>query len=343
MIKNYVKKVLIIILIVFIIVSISIKTYATSVYQDYDWYSADPTEYILNYYENISYRFLYEMYKAKDSSQNNLINLNSFIERVKTQESFYIVYDQRVNIWRIYFYNMTPFDFTDTSLSLFYHNGYVNCPTTVGTVRTTDYYTSWIDSTSGEYVYKFTHEPTLPDIQIPACLIYKHSNPIFEYISVLEGTSSSDLLTVIEEKIIETNSKLNTINNSIGETNNWLKNEDDSDIIYQVDTPSVDSSSIGSVFDGIFSLIYNKLTTASVTSITIPLPHSNTNLVIPSNLLSNIINNSGLDVLVGGVVSGLWYFLVCMFILKDLAKIMQDIKSGDIMSKTDIDIKADML
>lgn len=38
-----------------------------------------------------------------------------------------------------------------------------------------------------------------------------------------------------------------------------------------------------------------------------------------------------------------WYFLVGLYILKDMAKIIQDIKSGDIMTKTDTNIKTDML
>lgn len=155
---------------------------------------------------------------------------------------------------------------------------------------------------------------------------------------------ASGSLSNINDTISQGNQLQQQQNQLQQDQNNFLKQEQsDSDV--SVDGfNSVDSNDITSDgLTGVFTNIYNSITSWSSKDINLPIPHTNKNIVIPANYTQNMLSSFG-----GGwiitFISSIYYFIVARFIIYSITSIINSIKSGSIL-ETDSknNITTDML
>ena len=84
-------------------------------------------------------------------------------------------------------------------------------------------------------------------------------------------------------------------------------------------------------FNTLFNTVYNAFCTTSSEPLTITLPYINETFTIHPNIVSNGMRKAGLGVVVT-LISSFYYFSVCLFIYKDISKIIDNLKSGNITS-----------
>ena len=93
-------------------------------------------------------------------------------------------------------------------------------------------------------------------------------------------------------------------------------------------------------FDNIFSTVQKKLTSDDYEDIVIPIPFTEKSITIDPDFLYKAL---GKDNFIITLISSLTYFFVSSFIVKDIARIVDKIKTGDITSSAETNIKTDML
>lgn len=128
------------------------------------------------------------------------------------------------------------------------------------------------------------------------------------------------------------------------EQNNFLKQEQsDSDV--SVDGfNSVDANDITSDgLTGVFTNIYNKVTSWSSKDIIFPIPFTGSNIFIPADYTRIMLNAFGGSWIIT-FISSIYYFIVARFIIYSITGIVNSIKSGSIL-ETDSknNITTDML
>lgn len=128
------------------------------------------------------------------------------------------------------------------------------------------------------------------------------------------------------------------------EQNDFLKQEATDDDVSVDSFNSVDSNDITSDgLTGIFTNIYNSITSWSSKDISLPIPYTNKSIVIPADYTENMLSSFG-----GGwiitFISSIYYFIVARFIIYSITSIINSIKSGSIL-ETDSknNITTDML
>lgn len=128
---------------------------------------------------------------------------------------------------------------------------------------------------------------------------------------------------------------------AINDNNNFIKDESISDDNFVLpDDSSNDISKQG--IENIFDLLYNSFTSGEAQDIVLPIPFTAKNIVIPSDYLENIFNNSNFNFLLM-FIHAFYYFIVSSFIVRDIQKKFDKIKSGNIENLQNDNIKADML
>ena len=158
-----------------------------------------------------------------------------------------------------------------------------------------------------------------------------------------EQATNPDLITLLKEMGEEEEQQtedLDQIKNDINETKNFIKDTNKS-----VDTNLPSSSGANdptsSGFNNIFMRFYNAMTSDSASDIiTVPIPYANRSFDLNPIYVRSWWNSLGV---IKDMVSAVWYFLVGLYIAKDIHKIIHDIQDGSIMTKTDTDIKTEML
>lgn len=73
--------------------------------------------------------------------------------------------------------------------------------------------------------------------------------------------------------------------------------------------------------------------------IVIPIPFTDKNITIPNDLVFSRINGT----FVLTIIQLFWWYIIGRFIVKDIISYIDRLKSGEIISHTDTNIKADML
>lgn len=177
---------------------------------------------------------------------------------------------------------------------------------------------------------------------MPTYLVdYKSSNLTLlceEYLSGTLINNASDILTAIEnqtDKIEEQTEVIQETQNTINDSN--------------VDNTIVDSlpeSNINDVTaDGlntIFSDVMDALVNPIVENIRVKVPFTNKYFEISSELVYGS-NNSYVPEWIRTVVSMFWYYILSVYIVKDIAKIIDNLKNGRFEGVASTNIKEDML
>lgn len=123
--------------------------------------------------------------------------------------------------------------------------------------------------------------------------------------------------------------------------NNFMSSEDVDQDAYNFPTTNNTSDPSSSGFNGIFTQMYNAVTNWNSSGIVFPIPFSQgQTIIVPGDLTENIVEDW---VVIKPLLSLVWYFLVSLYIVKDIQKYVDNMKTGEILSKSDTNIKSDML
>lgn len=152
----------------------------------------------------------------------------------------------------------------------------------------------------------------------------------------------NELILALNKNQQETSQKLDDLKKSIDETNNFLKNTDtaDSDYGFSSDNGTNDVTSDG--LNSIFTTFYNCFANAEDKDIVFPLPFVNKSITIPSKFLENTLKAHGFKFVVD-LARTVWLFAISCFIIKDVSNYVDKLKTGEILSKSDTNIKTDIL
>lgn len=80
-----------------------------------------------------------------------------------------------------------------------------------------------------------------------------------------------------------------------------------------------------------FNAVYNAFCTTSSEPLVVTIPFVDKSFTIQPNVVSSGMQKAGLGVVVG-LINSFYYYVVCLFIYKDIAKIVDNLKSGNITS-----------
>lgn len=140
-----------------------------------------------------------------------------------------------------------------------------------------------------------------------------------------------DAIIVTNDKIDKTNEKLDDVNNNITNDN---VNADSSTL------PGDNTSDITEDgFNNLFNKFYTTFTSGSTNELVITVPFTGKSFVIN---FANVYGSANLG-LVKTLIQAFWYFAISYFIVRDVGKKINKIKSGDIEHIQEDNIKEDLL
>lgn len=213
---------------------------------------------------------------------------------------------------------------------------------------------------SGTYYYSIPYSALkLKKDQTYYFILTDSSNQIEQTIGeIVENDHIFDVVLADTQNIVTTQDEiLNSIinNNPSDNTNNIINDNlprpsyEDSNINIpgmNINIPN-DSTSFG--FDYIFNTIYNSIY-SEPEPIQITIPFVDYRFTINPNFLNEWLHKLDVDLVVGGInnivldfIHAFYYFIISYYIINDVRKTIEKVKTGDIMTHTDTNIKADML
>ena len=155
----------------------------------------------------------------------------------------------------------------------------------------------------------------------------------------------------IENGVINATTDYSAITNSMQETTNAVKDgataiqntltDNDTNNISNNDLVTDNTQDITTDgFTNIFSTLYNVFTSDNSKDIVIPIPFTGKSFTISkTSLFGGFTQLSWLE----NLSSAFWYFIISLFIVKDISKRFNKIKSGDIENVVNSNIKEDLL
>lgn len=146
----------------------------------------------------------------------------------------------------------------------------------------------------------------------------------------VENSNNSDI-AAIKNNTDKTQQELNNLNSSITNDN---VNVDSSTLPSDTtDNPTIEG------FNNIFQQLYNTFTAGTSKDLVINIPFTSKSFVINTQ---NVYGNANLG-LVKTLIQTFWYFIISYFIVQDIGKKINKIKSGNIENVQENNIKEDML
>lgn len=202
---------------------------------------------------------------------------------------------------------------------------------------------SWAYTNSqGQVYYDTTAKSNIPRGTLSYCdelryLLenYKDTDKFIDYFK--NGDINSNIIQ-IRSAVENTEQDVEEMKEDVKAMKDFVTNTDKSvDTDLPSDSGTTNPTSSG--FDNIFMRFYNLMTgnDDGVREFTITIPYCNKSFRMYRNL--RMFDTEPLHTLIPAV----WYFLVGLYIAKDINKIIQDIQDGSIMTKTDTNIKTEML
>lgn len=161
---------------------------------------------------------------------------------------------------------------------------------------------------------------------------------LFKDFHIITDTSNDSVVNAINNS---NQSITNEISNSSQDVINNMNNNDvndvDTDGILNADTTQ-DITQTG--FDTIFTTLRDYFTTNKNSSMSLNLPFVNKTIVISK---STIFGNFKQLPTIENLASVVWYFVISLYIVKQLEHIINKIKSGNLEQSVDNNVKADIL
>ena len=274
---------------------------------------------------------------AGDSSEDNNIRVNSFNYARSVPPISEVYSNQTLNIQsgtslayttfsytfkENYTYNFTfnPSTSTSTSSSIYYTFDTISVPSNVYV-----YYLGTFSNQSTSFTVKFNTNTNITFI---------FSNPVAFSNSIGSWTINGEI-----------NGSINNLDNSINKGNQLQQERND---FLKDDNVDVDSSTLpsdttqditGDGFNNIFQQIYNTFTSGAAQDIVITIPFTNKSFTINANTVYGGANLG----FVRTLIEAFWYFVISYFIVQDIGKKINKIKSGDIEHVQEDNIKEDLL
>lgn len=138
----------------------------------------------------------------------------------------------------------------------------------------------------------------------------------------------------INENLENVNSNLENLEDTITDTSV----DDDSIFLPSDNTSDITSDGL----NGIFTNIYNAFCTGQAQDIVFPIPFTNKNITLQSNYVRQMLQSNGSSWIIT-IIEAFWWYLISRFIIKDITSKITKIKSGNIESIENTNIKGDML
>lgn len=120
------------------------------------------------------------------------------------------------------------------------------------------------------------------------------------------------------------------INNSLNNLNTTITDDNvNTDGLQFATDNTTNPTSDG--FNTFFNTVYNAFCKTSSEPLSFTLPYINKSVTLNPDIVSDGMKQSGLGVVIS-LISSFYYFSVCLFIYKDITKIIDNLKSGNITS-----------
>lgn len=134
--------------------------------------------------------------------------------------------------------------------------------------------------------------------------------------------------------------------NEMKELNNFMKSEDvDQDAYnYPTNNPTQDPTTDG--INNIFNKFYSRITNWDSSNINVYIPFANKTFTIPANASEQLLakfSNMGLGSTLKSLINAVWFYVLARYIIKDVQKYADGLKTGEILTKSDTNIKTEML
>lgn len=91
-----------------------------------------------------------------------------------------------------------------------------------------------------------------------------------------------------------------------------------------------------------FNGLYNAFNNATDTDLVFPIPFVGQNITVPSNFLRNLLTKYHFNFILT-LADVVWLYLISRYIITDVTKYIDKMKSGKILSTTDTNINTEVL
>lgn len=159
-------------------------------------------------------------------------------------------------------------------------------------------------------------------------------------------------IVTTQDEILNSIINNNPSDNTYNEIDNNLPRPSYEDSQNNINIPGMNVNIPNDITTNSFNYIFNTIYNAIITDpqpIVFNIPFTNHSLTIYGDFLDNALDQFTTEV-VGGFrnpikdfIHAFYYFIIAYYIINDIRKTIEKVKTGDIMTHTDTNIKADML
>ena len=178
---------------------------------------------------------------------------------------------------------------------------------------------------------------TTYSIYLPSSLFNYNSAVISALITDNEQENIDSIVGAIENQTTAINQQTNTIN----QQTEFLQEEPNAEDFSENDLPSDSTTDITqNGINSIFTMFYNTFTRQANNEdyIEIAVPFTSKKFYIPYNYTAQYVPS-----VLKSLINMFWYFVVGLYIVKDILNKIQHIKSGDMENMQNTNIKGDLL
>lgn len=152
------------------------------------------------------------------------------------------------------------------------------------------------------------------------------------------NSSLNDLLV----QVANINSHTENIEGDMEDIKDFLSNNNANDSSFNRTPISTPSSDTDANVDSIFYSLETAFTSSASANVELPIPFTNNTIIIPNNLVRSRLSHLG-DGFLLTIVQLFWWWFLGRFIIKDILNYLDKLQSGEIISHSDDNIKADLL
>lgn len=323
--KLFKPKNLLIVAIVALMFLYVLKTESKAAYYG-DFTDSDPNNLLFLQYESVINDFVGNL-----QTLNNTGAYNDIISDLKNRNyGYYIYYGRDYGLSSVNgmtydqrYISIAFFDMSNLQLHTTPYDSYFTIDNLdVKTFQSTKIYCIYPDSS--------VSTETSHAIYMASALFNYNSAVITALITDESEENIQQIITAIEEQ-----------NDLIEEQNDFMQQDPNAEDFSPSDLPSDNTTDITqNGINNIFTMFYNTFTRAANNEdyIEVPIPFTSKKIYIAYNYTSNFVPST-----IKSLINMFWYYVVSVFIVKDILNKIQKIKSGDMEHMQDTNIKGDLL